>query len=162
MKKKALIIIGAAVVLAATAVFFAMQYTPSYVLTVPRAEALEIVDGNLVIPEKYTVIDVEALAGRIEFTSVEIMGEAKLMERCFYGCPNLEKAVLYKNVDVGEEAFADCSSLKSVTFAAAKSDCALNAFDGHSGIVIHCVEGSKIAELAQKADITYKILGEEQ
>lgn len=160
MNKK-IIIAAAIVILVALVVFFAMQTTPGNVLNAPRAESLEIKDGVLIIPEEYTVIDFEVFAGKIDFSRVEIKGDAELGERCFYGCPNLETVIIDGECTVGSEAFGDCGSLKSVRFNSKNAKCEDNAFNGHSGIMIYCRENSGIVDIAQKMDISYKIIGEE-
>ncbi len=157
--KKA-VIISAAVVAAALAIFFASQAVPGNVLTLPRAEQLEIKDGVLVIPEKYTEIEAEVFAGRTDFSRAEIKGEAVIGERCFYGCPNLREVIIDKSCTIGSKAFGDCSSLKSVTVSSPKSSCAKDAFDGHGGLTVHCRENSRILEAVQQRDISYKIIGE--
>ncbi len=158
--KKVIIISVAVVVIAALVIFFASQATPENVLTLPRAEQLEIKDGVIVISEKYTEIEAEAFAGRTDFSRVEIKGEADIGERCFYGCPNLREVITEKACVIGSQAFADCSSLKSVTVISPLSSCASDAFDGHGGLTVYCRENSLILETVQQKDISYKIIGE--
>lgn len=158
MKKKVIGISAAAVILAAFVIFFALQATPSNVLNLVRAEGLAVDDGVLIIPESYTVIEAEAVAGKTDIDTVIIQGEAEIGARAFYGCPNLREVVIERACDIGEGAFADCPYLKSVTINSAEGSCAEDAFDGHGGLVMYCREGSEALEVAQRADMSYEII----
>ena len=156
MKFRVAVIIVASVLLAALVAFFAMQYTPSNVLTYVRAGAMEINNGVLTVPEQYTVIEDEALAGRIEFDTVIIEGEADIGSRAFYNCTNLSRVVINKDCNIGSEAFADCPELVNIVVRSGGGSCAEDAFYGHGGAVVHCVEGSSVWEVARRADMSVR------
>lgn len=158
MKKKIIIISAIAVIIAALAVLFALQATPSNVLNVVRVENLEIEDGVLTIPEKYTVIEAEAVAGKTDFDTVIIKGEAEIGYHAFYGCPNLREVIIEKACDIGEGAFADCPYLVKAEISSVGGSCAEDAFTGHGGLVIYCREGSEVMEIARSLDISYEII----
>ncbi len=159
MKKK-LIMAGIIVILiiAGFTVFFAFQATPGYVLNTVRAEELENADGTITVPEKYTVIDAEAFAGKADFRKVVIEGETRIMESAFYGCPNLNEVVIEDACDIDSKAFAACPSLKSVTVKSADGLCADDAFEGHGGVTVYCQEGSQVLEVAKRGDMNFKII----
>lgn len=154
MKFKIAVISIAAILLIALIVFFAMQYTPSNVLNYVRAANLEIDDGVLTVPAKYTVIEPEALNGRIEFSAVIIEGETDIGSRAFYNCTSLSRVVIKASCDIGEEAFADCPSLKEIEVLSSGGSCADNAFSGHAGAVVSCYRGSEVWEVARRADMS--------
>ena len=161
--KKILIIIGIVVaIIVAFAIFFAMQATPGYVLNVVRAESLEVVNGTVTVPAKYTVIESEAFAGKIDFDSVVIEGETEIRERAFYGCPNLKEVVIKDACDIGELAFGDCPELMVVTIESVGGDCAENAFDGHGGVLIRFPADSPALFVAQANDMSYSIIDGEE
>lgn len=158
MKKKIIVILVIILIVAAFTVFFALQATPGYVLNAVRADRLEIVGGVMTVPEKYKVIDSEALAGKADFNKVIIEGETKIMDSAFYGCPNLREVVIEADCDIGSRAFAACPSLKTVTVRSAGGSCADDAFEDHSGITICCKENSEVLTAAKRGDISYKII----
>ena len=161
MKKKILIIAIVIAIIAALVIFFAMQATPGYVLNQVRAEKLEVVDGTIIVPENYTVIDTEAFAGLAEFDSVIIRGKTEIRERAFYGCPNLSEVIIEDDCEIGELAFGDCPELIVVSFETAGGSCDESAFDGHGGVTILCHEGSGAHQVALIKDLNYKIIEEE-
>ena len=157
--KKAIIIVGIiAAVIAAFAVFFALQATPGNVLNSVRAESLEIINGAVTVPEKYTVIDSDAFSGKGEFSAVVIKGETKIESMAFYGCPNLREVTLEKACDIGSMSFGECPSLKKVTVLSADGSCAEDAFDGHGGVTVYCREDSAALQVAKIKDLSYKII----
>ena len=158
MKKALIIIVIILAVVSAIAILFATQATPGNVLNSVRADSLEIVDGAVTVPEKYTVIDAEAFAGKGEFSRVIILGETEIGARAFYGCPNLREVTIEKDCDIKSGAFADCPALRSVTVKTAGGACAEDAFDGHGGLVISCREGSEVLEVAKIRDISFEII----
>ncbi len=153
-------IIAAAVILlvAALAALFISQSTPGNVLNLARAEALKPVNGVLTIPEKYTVIEAEAVAGKTDFHSLVIKGEAEICYHAFYGCPSLESVVLEKTCDIGEGAFAACPMLKSVTVLSSDGRCTADAVSGHGGLTLFCRDGSDAYNAALAADISVSII----
>lgn len=154
MKFKITVISIAAILLVALIVFFAMQYTPSNVLNYVRAANLEIDDGVLTVPARYTVIEPEAFNGRIEFNTVIIEGEADIGSRAFYNCTSLIRVVIKESCNIGEEAFADCPMLKEIEILSPDGSCADNAFNGHAGAVVSCRRGSEAWEVARRADMS--------
>ncbi len=145
-------------IIAAFAVFFAMQTTPKNVLNPVRAQNLEIRDGVITVPEVYTLIETEAFAGKTDFNKVVVQGEAQICERAFYGCPNLRSVILEKKCEVGSMAFADCPALESVSVNSGEGSCAGDAFDGHGGLVIYCRENSEVIDVARRSDISYRVI----
>ncbi len=158
MKRKLIAAAAVAAVIGGFAVFFAFQAEPKNVLSLVRAENLEIENGVITVPERYTVIEEEAFAGKTEFNKVIIEGKAEIGKRAFYGCPNLRTVVMEQDCEIGEEAFADCSVLESVSANSGGGSCAENAFNGHGGLTIFCRSGSEILSVAQWADISYKVI----
>ncbi len=154
MKTRYILLI-AALIIAALAVFFAFQATPSHILNSPRASAIEALDGVLSISERYTLVESEVFAGKTDFSTVIFEGEVQLCERAFYGCPNLENIVFEKNADIGSEAFADCPSLKAAHIRG--GTCAENAFIGHGGLTLYCPEGSEAESIALRMDMSLVI-----
>lgn len=158
MKKIVIAAVSVVLIIAAFVIFFAMQTTPGNVLNKVRAEELEVVDGTVTIPEKYTVIEEEAFAGKIDFDSVIIKGETEIGDRAFYGCPNLKEVLIEKNCDIGASAFGSCSQLMVVTIESKGGRCAENAFDGHGGVLIRCPEDSPAFIVARVKDLSYSII----
>ncbi|MCH5188622.1 MAG: leucine-rich repeat protein [Oscillospiraceae bacterium] len=154
MKFKITVISIAAVLLIALVIFFAMQYTPSNILNYVRAANLEIDDGVLTVPAEYTVIEPGAFNGRIEFNTVIIEGETDIGSRAFYNCTSLSRVVIRESCDIGDEAFADCPMLKEIEVLSPGGSCADNAFNGHSGAVVSCYNGSEVWEVARRADMS--------
>ncbi len=160
MKKKITAAVAVAAIIAAFAIFFALQATPSNVLNFVRAENLEIVDGVMTVPAKYTVIEAEAVAGKTDFSKLIIEGETKIEYHAFYACTNLREVILENSCEIGEGAFADCPALVSASVYSVGGSCADDAFSGHGGLTIYCREGSAVEAVALKSDISCKFIEE--
>lgn len=155
MKKRIIIPVVILAIIAALAVFFALQSTPKNVLNAPRADALYAENGVITVPDTYTVIGSEAFAGKIDFDTVIIEGSAVIEERAFYGCPNLKRVELRQKCEIGDLAFASCPKLKTVEILSAETTSAETAFNDHSGITLEFPAGSPLEELARRMDMRY-------
>lgn len=87
---------------------------------------------NLAFHPRITKISEDIFSGFYNLEKVEFYSEIEICEASFFGCKNLQEINFYRGVkNIGDNAFAGCSNLTTITYSGTKVE--WNAVAGNFG-----------------------------
>lgn len=112
-------------------------------------------EGNVKIPNNGTTIGARAFA-RAEFTSVDFNNVTKIEGSAFMGASKLAAVTMHKVTNIGNIAFANCKSLKTVIVKTSTPPTIQRLTFNTTGITVYVPKGAKAA---YEANANWKKLG---